>query len=477
MSEGIAQLEEIAQLEGITAELEGVEFGDKRLNKRSKHIIERLANNPEASVNAACDGESETMAAYRFFDNNSVEPSRILKPHFDATMRRIADHPVVLILQDTTELDFTKHPARDARCLNKENRFGLYEHIHLAVTPEQLCMGVVGAESFDRSPESLGKAAERAKLPIEEKESFRWLTGYRLASRISDQLSDTRIVSIADREADIHEIFEEAQERPTGADFVIRAKEDRCTPDLDPDSGPNAYHKVKDVVRESECRIRQTIDLPRTPKRKARVADLEIRVREVSIKPPRAHASSPSVTYNVVLVEEINGPGDGTDISWQLVTTLPIDTVEEIQRVIEYYRARWTIEKYFRILKTGCRVEEIQLETKSRLENCLALYMIIAWRLLYVTHSSRECPDLPCTVVFDDSEWKPVWRITTDRDLPEIAPTLSEFMPLLARLGGYNNRGAEPAPGPQVIWRGIRRMADFAIAWITFGPDGKERQE
>lgn len=456
--------------EGIEKELEGIDLGDKRLNRRSGGILEALAANPQASINSACEGWSDTLAAYRFFKNPAIKPDQILQPHVAATVRRINEHPVVLIVQDTTELDFSLHPPEDAECLNKEDRFGLYDHTHLAVTPEQLCLGVVGVEEFDRTPESLGKAKERATLPIEQKESLRWLTGYRLASRLAGETPTTQIVSVADREADIYDIFMEAEQHPTPADFIIRAKIERCTLERDPDSGPAAYRKVRDEVSDSELRTMRTIELPQTPKRKARQAELEIRAIEVVVKPPHARSSLPSVTYNVVLVEEINGPGDGTDVSWLLITSLPIDSVKDILRVIDYYVARWTVEVYFRVLKTGCRVEEIQLETMHRVKNCLAFYRIIAWRVMYLTHLNRECPSLPCDVVFADYEWMSVWKVTTKEEIPDTPPPLSEFMPLLTRLGGYNNRPGEPAPGPQTVWVGIRRMCDFATAWLAFGP-------
>jgi len=455
---------------GIEKELEGIDLGDKRLNRRSGSILEALAANPQASINSACEGWGDTLAAYRFFKNNSIEPDQILQPHVEATQRRIKDHSVVLIVQDTTELDFSLHPPDDAKCLNKEDRFGLYDHTHLAVTPEQLCLGVVGVEEFDRTPESLGKAKERATLPIEQKESLRWLTGYRLASRLAGETPATQIVSVADREADIYDIFMEAEQHPTPADFIIRAKIERCTLERDPDSGPAAYRKVRDEVSDSELRTMRTIELPQTPKRKARQAELEIRAIEVVVKPPHARSSLPSVTYHVVLVEEVNGPGDGTEVSWLLITSLPIDSVKEILRVIDYYVARWTVEVYFRVLKTGCRVEEIQLETMHRIKNCLAFYRIIAWRVMYLTHLNRECPSLPCDVVFADYEWMSVWKVTTKEEIPDTPPPLSEFMPLLTRLGGYNNRPGEPAPGPQTVWVGIRRMCDFATAWLAFGP-------
>ncbi len=187
-------------------------MGDERLNKRSKHLLEALAANPEASINAACNGWGDTVAAYRFFDNEVVSPEELLRPHREATLQRMAPHPVVLVVQDTTELDYTKHPPKDARCLNKPERFGLYSHLHLAVTPDKLILGVIGLDHFDRDPQTLGKSTERRSLPIEQKESFRWLEGYRLACQLAADSPGTRIVSVADREADIYDIFVEAQQ-------------------------------------------------------------------------------------------------------------------------------------------------------------------------------------------------------------------------------------------------------------------------
>lgn len=453
---------------GIAMELQGIDLGDKRLNQRGVRVLEALAANPEVSINAACGGWNDTLAAYRFFSNPAVEPTKILEPHIAATRHRMRQHPVVLVVQDTTELDFSSHAPRDARCLDKEYRLGFYDHTYLAVTPKRLCLGVVGGEQYDRDPESLGKSKERKGLPIEQKESLRWLTGYRQASQLAGDFPNTQIVSVSDSESDIYDIFVEAEQLDGSADFIIRAKEDRCTPQRDPESGPDAYCKVRDEVLASEIRTLRTIELPQTPKRAARTACLEIRALRVTVKPPHARSKLRRVTYNVVSVTEINGPQDGTDVSWLLLTTLPIDTVEEILLVIDYYVARWTIEIFFRVLKTGCRVEEIQLETLSRVKNCLALYKIIAWRVLYLTYLNRECPEQSCEIVFDECEWQSVCQVMLKQAPPKKPPTLSTFMSLVAQLGGYNQRAQDPPPGPQVIWTGLRRMTDFAIAWNAF---------
>jgi hypothetical protein len=460
--------------EGIVRELEGIDLGDKRLHRRSKKLLEALAANPEASINSACDGWADTQAAYRFFDNGAVTPEKILAPHRAATVERMRRQPVALIVQDTTELDYTAHPPRDAQCLNRPERRGLYDHTHLALTPDQLCLGMVGCEQFDRTPQSLGQADQRSTLPIEEKESLRWLTGYRLACELAAECPDTQIVSIADREADIYDIFVEAQQQQSAgrrAEYIIRARVERCLTERDPAAGAAAYRKVLDEVRAAPLLGKRTIELAQTPQRAARQATLEVRALTVTIKPPHARSHLPAVTLQVVLAEEVGGPDDGTAVSWLLLTSLPAATLAEALLVLDYYVARWLIEVYFRVLKTGCRVEQIQLETTARLKNCLAFYKIIAARVLYLTHLNRTAPQLPCTAVFAAEEWKSVWRVMKKQPLPKQPPQLSEFMAMLTQLGGYNNRAGEAPPGPQPLWIGIRRMLDFARAWLAFGPE------
>lgn len=459
--------------EGIEHELDGIHLGDERLNRRGKKVLQALASDPQASINGACDGWADTLAAYRFFDNSAVTPEKILAPHRDATVQRIHAQSVVLVVQDTTELDFTSHPPRDAQCLDKSYRFGLFDHTQLAVTPDRLCLGVVGCEQYDRTPASLGRTEKRSSLPIEEKESFRWLTGYREACRLAAACPATQIVSVGDREADLYDIFVEAEKSAEGtrAEFLVRARLPRCLLDRDPEAGAEAYRKVRDEVQNASPLGTRCIELGPTPQRSARKATLEIRARTVTIKPPHARSHLPPVTVQVMSADEIGGPGDGTDVSWLLITSLPLAGLADALLVLDYYVARWTIEIFFRVLKTGCRVEEIQLETTARLKNCLAFYKIIAARILYLTYLNRTAPELPCDAVFVAAEWKSVWRVVKKKPLPKRPPSLAEFMKLLTQLGGYNNRAKEAAAGSQPLWIGIRRMLDFARAWLTFGPE------
>lgn len=454
----------------IGHELGTIDLGDKRLNRRAGNLLETLARDPQASINSSCQGWAETQAAYRFFDNDLVQPAKILQPHREATLERMIEHKVVLIVQDSTELDYTPHPPKGAGPLHFENQRGYLDHTQLAITPEGLCLGVMDADIIARSDDDFGNAKQRESDPLETKEVFRWLQGYRRACQVQQQVPDTQIVSVADCEGDLYEVFVEAQQQSQSADFVIRAGKLRSLPELDQDAPGRTYLKMQDEIQKAKVIVVREVELQRTPKREARTARLEIRAQTMRIKAPHRKGRAPEVELNVVLVRELDPPDDGTAVEWLLVTSLPIDSVDDVLRVVNYYAARWGIEVYFRILKTGCRVEEIQLETTDRLLPCLMLYKIIAWRVMYLTFLGRECPELPCDVLFADHEWKPVWRIVTQTPAPDSAPRLDHFLLLLGQLGGHNGRRRDGAPGPQAIWVGIRRMSDFALAWREFGP-------
>ncbi len=457
----------------IRNELDNIDLGDQRLNQRGRRLLETLFADPAASINAACQGWTETQAAYRFFDNDNIPPKNILEPHQQATRARIAEHPVVLVTQDTTELDYSDHPPDGAGPLNSEKQRGFLDHSHIAFTPQGLCLGMVEVKIWARSDEGFGESKKRQYDPLETKEKFRWLEGYRHACDLQRQIPNTQIVSVSDCEGDIYELFTEVDQQGEGAsDYVIRAGKTRCLTDLDPDAGPATYRKLQQAMDVAPLVTVRQLELPRTPKREPRTATLEVRAQRVELKSPyRKHTKLPDVEINVVLVREVSPPSDDEAIEWLLITTLPIDTAEQVLLVVDYYTGRWPIEVFFRVFKTGCRVEEIQLETAARLRRSLMLYKIVAWRILYLTMLGRECPDLPCDVLFTADEWKPVWKITREEPIPESAPSLSEFLLLLAELGGHNGRTKDGAPGPQSLWVGIRRMTDFALAWRAFGPE------
>lgn len=463
----------------VEDELRGIDLGHARRNERCVLLMKRLAVDPQASINAACNGASEMVSATRFFQNEAVQEEDLLAPHRQATVERMKQERVVLVIQDTTEFDFSheKLVVRGTGPLNDETRLGLLDHVQLAVTPQRLCLGVLGTKMWARNPETFRTSEQRKFDPIESKESFRWLEGYREACRVAAELPDTQIISIGDAESDIYEYFLETEQAqsPARAEWLMRASENRALPERDEEAGPYAYRKLRDEIGGAKVIGKLILQLPRTPQRKARRAEFTVRAKRVCLKPPhRRDRTLPEISLNVILVRETDPPAGEEPIEWLLLTSLPINTYSQVKRAIAYYAARWTVEVFFRTLKTGCRVERLQLHTAARLRRCIMMYKVIAWRVLYVTMLGREAPDLPCDVLFSEEEWKAAWTICSKEPLPRKAPALKTFLPLVARLGGYKGRKCDAPPGPKTMWVTIRRITDFALAWVAFGPHAQE---
>lgn len=451
----------------VGEEVASAGFGDKRLDKRMAKVLDRLASRPTVSIPAACRGWAETQAAYRFFDNEAVTEHTVLAPHHEASIRRIGQERVVLLIQDTSEFDWTskQDKIRGLGPLNDESRRGVLAHPTLAVTPERLCLGVLNADLWVRA--ALGQREQRQRKAFADKESMHWLTGYRLACRVAEQTSDTQVVSIADREGDIYEIFAAAlpEEGRRKAAFIVRAQHDRAV-NIDDETG-----KLWEQAAQSMVLGHIIVAVPTSPTRKARDAKMTIQAMRVEPRIPyRPEGKLPQVTLNAVLIREVDPPEGEEAIAWLLLTNLPVSTFAEASHVVEYYGCRWMIEVFFRVLKTGCTVEKRQLEMTDRLLPCMALLMIVAWRILYVTWMGRTYPNLSCETVFTPEEWKSVWTVVKSKPIPTTPPTLSEFIAMVASLGGHLGRKYDRDPGSQTIWIGLQRLHDFARAWLAFGP-------
>jgi len=460
-----------------------VRLGDQRLNARAVSLLSALGQRPNLSIPAACQGRAELKAAYRFFDNDKVTYQAVLEPHIACTRARMAEHEVVLVVQDTSECDITRpeHEVVGAGELDGSRR-GFLLHEMQAFTPDGTPLGTLWAEIINRTDgvshaAAAEKERERKQTPIEGKESRRWLDGLRRAREEAQRLPGVRCVCVADSEADIYELFaEERGAQPV--DWLIRACQDRAL------GGAGGGHLRAEVLAtpvlyELELKVRgrrakaAAEDRARRQSRVTRQARVEVRARTVTLRPPyRPDRKLPPVTVNVVVVREPNPPAGEPAVEWLLVTTLPIGTPEQVRTVVAYYCVRWGIEVLFRTLKSGCRIEQRRFEDLERLLPCLAVYLIVAWRTLFACHLARECPDADCELVFEPSEWKAVWVAVHNRKPPKKAPKLSEMVHLIATLGGYLER-TNSEPGAQTLWIGMQRMYDLAWAWERFGPGTK----
>ena len=469
----------------VIEEMKTASLNDERLNKRLVRIVAALAERPTASIPAACGGKRETDAAYEFFDNPKVTFDQVLQPHFDATRQRIAQQKVVLFVQDTTEMDVTRPEQQvvGAGPMDSVSRRGAYLHLMEAFTPDATPLGAAWAEAWTRDDEYFSKPQKekrkrRKALPIEEKESFRWLEGLRQAREVAQQLPHVECICVADSESDIYHLFAEPRgDQPVH--WLIRACQERNAENTDGSHGairecvmaaPLLFTKeipVRGRHAKTSCETRT-----RRESRESRTAEVEVRAARVALQPPaNSDRPLPPVSVNVVLVREANPPEDEEPVEWILLTTLPIDTVEEVGQIIQYYCVRWMIEVFFRTLKSGCRVEERRFEHIDRLLPCLAVYLIVAWRTLMVCRLGHSCPDIDCEAVFEPSEWKSVWMAIHRKTPLRTPPKLVEMLRLIGQLGGYVNRPNRPdLPGPQTTWLGLQRMRDLAWAWDTFGP-------
>ncbi|MBF0219813.1 MAG: IS4 family transposase [Gammaproteobacteria bacterium] len=446
------------------AEMETADFGDERLNSRVVLLLEKLGQKPQISIPAACGGWAETMGAYRFFDNPKATFEKVLAPHQEATLQRMSAAKVVLLAQDTTEDDETLNLGpKGLGTLKETAKRDRRLHPTIAFTPERICLGVVRADYWNR--EEASPRAERRYKGVDEKESRYWIESYQASCALQGQLSDTMLVNVADREGDLYELFVEyASHAPqTQAQWIVRAAQNRRLQRAHKKEGP--HQKLWDTLAQSPTLGQLKVEVSARPNRPARTATVTVRSATVQLEPPaRVGYHLPALAINAVWVCEEDPPAKVEALEWMLLTSLPVDTYERATTVVAWYAVRWCIEIYFHVLKSGCQIKELQLETEERQLPCLALYMIIAWRVLFTMMLGRSCPELDCEIIFERKEWQAAYIVHFRKPPPATPPSLGELVTVIAQLGGYLNRKHDGPPGPQTIWIGLQRLSDFVIA-------------
>lgn len=435
------------------------EFGtvrlyDNRLRQRLYTVARDFYNRPQANISEACGSRSRTIGAYRFFQNEKISMDVVLTPHTEATIERIKAHPIVLAPQDTTTLNYSTHPATAGLgpIRNANDQFvGLILHDTLAFTEDGTPLGILDAQCWARDPQDRNKTLRRKQLPIEQKESMKWLRSYRKLSEIQKLCPDTTLVSIGDRESDIYELFLEACQADDGPKLLIRHNKSR--------QRKVEQQSLWDYMAHVEVSGALKIHVPRSGSRKARDTHVDIHFAAVELDPPSSRKPLPSVRVWAVYVHEQVAPQGATPIEWMLLTTAEVRDFNAATKCVEWYSGRWGIEVYHRTLKSGCRIKDRQLSTADRLEACLGVDMVVAWRIYHLTMLGRETPEVPCTTFFKDIEWKALYCYARKTPIaPERPPTLGEAMLMVGALGGHLGRKNDGPPGTQVLWRGIQRL-------------------
>ncbi|MCL6614777.1 MAG: IS4 family transposase [Firmicutes bacterium] len=448
----------------IMNEFAHVAVKDRRLVKRLQEMALLLAKKPGSSLPCACGSWAKTKAAYRLLDNRKITREVILASHRESTLARVKEHEIVLIPQDTTALDFSTHRKAEGLgpyATDREAR-GLLMHTAMAVTPEGVPLGVLSQKIWAREEASYGKRHRRKELSVAEKESRKWLEA--MDESLAGLPPGVMAVTIGDREADVYDLFLKASRE--GKELLIRATQDRRL------EGGRLLAEMEEAPLLGECLVKVARNpASNLPPREAR---LLVRARPVTLLPPlkRSGEGLPPVKLYAILAREIAPPPEVKEpIEWLLLTTLKVETMGEAAEKIGWYTQRWKIERYHYVLKSGCRVEELQLETAERLKKAIALYSVVAWQITWLTYQARETPEAPCTVVFDEKAWQTLYcLINNTAKPPKKPPTLKQVVFMLARLGGFLGRKGDGDPGVKVLWRGLRRLHDALEVLKTLQP-------
>lgn len=457
-------------MDWVESELATIDLGDQRLNKRAKKLLHTLGEKPSATIPVACRGWSEAKAAYRFFNHQKVTAAQILAPHIKSTLKRIETQSTVLLIQDTTQLNYSSQKQKKGiGPLNRDNHNGILLHPTIAVTETGTCLGVIDGFHWHRKKLHHKSRSEKNQMnlrtPITKKESYRWVNGYKIANKIANLVPHTRIVSIADREGDIYDLYHESivQTDNKQAEWLVRAVKSR--PLLNKNGKRKANNLWEAVQSEKVC-CQVEFKMPARKDRAARLVKQAVRVKKVTLHPPtgrRGKLRCGPVEVNALMATELRPPKGEKPIEWLFITSLPIDSADSAKLILQYYLCRWQIEIFFRIYKSGCQVEKLQLTTAERMGPCLALYLIIAWRILYMTLLGRHQPLVSCELVFDKKEWQIVYLVVKNKKPPKTPPHLYELIRMVATLGGFLNRKHDAEPGPTAIWIGLQRLRDFIL--------------
>ncbi len=432
----------MTSLNWAATEFESLDMGDPRRKRRLISLAEDFSAKPTASIPQACGDWADTQAAYRFFSNDKVQWRDILDAHIQSSVARMAGQDVVLCIQDTTELDFNGQKAAGLGPLSYESQRGMYVHPTYAVSTSREPLGVLDAWMWAR--EFKNDDGVRPGM----KESLRWIEGYERLAELAPKLPTTRLVYLADREADIIALMVCARDLDVPVDWLLRSKNNRTLPDGD---------KLWVSVTKEEPLGEIAFTLPKGREHNAREVVQAVWAKSVQLSDGKKGV----VHATCIVAKEINPPAGEKAVEWRLLTNRSAATLEQALELVGWYRARWEIEMLFHVFKNGCKIEDMQLERIERIERALVLYLIVAWRIARLMRLGRTCPDMDAALMFDRDEWRAAY-ILNRRKPPVNAPTLNEVVRLVARLGGFLARKGDGEPGVKTIWLGMQRVIDFA---------------
>lgn len=435
---------------------------DERHRKRLRMIAQAFAQKPTAPIPQACEDWSEAKGAYRFLENEAIEPAAIRQAHHEATLQRVRAHRVVLAVQDTSALNYSTHPATAGLGpigSHSPKTIGLLLHSTLAITPGGKPLGFL--HNAVRARSKRGLSGDRHQRKLAAKESYKWVESLKACQQLAPLCPETLLVNVTDREGDLYELFVEALrvESPAKVHLLVRARHDRKLED----HSRTLWQEVgrQPVASTLEVRVGRRGDQP------SRLAQLSVRFCAVQLRAPRRLSGQPSIQLWAIEARETRPPKGTKPIVWHLLTTLPVTCAAEAIQRVSWYAQRWQIEVIHKILKSGCKVEQRQLQTAPRLERVLSVDLVVAWRILALCKAARELPDDPISDWLPSAQWQALSFYVHQRtNRAPVVFTVREAVRWIARLGGFLARKGDGEPGTTTLWRGLEQLDAMTKMWL-----------
>jgi len=457
--------------EALDKELAGCRFCDPRLGRRFRRLVGQLATCLGQTIPLACQDWTNTKAAYRFLSNGRVNEAAILAGHFQATRERFAatDGPI-LVLHDTTEFSYTRESKKAIGILcrscgrkDKDGRprlhtvCGILMHSSLVVTTDGLPLGLAAIKFWTRrkfkGTNALKRKVNPTRVPIEAKESVRWLENVTQSTSLLGEPS--RCVHIGDRESDIYELFCAAQE--SGSKFLVRTCVDRVAGD--------GRHTIAAIMRRAKVKAIHTVEV-RDGKGVVSQATVRVKYQRLRVYPPVGKQKEyPPLMLTVIYAKEVSTPQGREKIDWKLITNLPVRSRKDAVEKLTWYAIRWRIETFHKILKSGCRAEASRLRTAQRIVNLIAVFCILSWRIFWMTMMNRVAPTASPLAALTEVETQLLDTLLPEKRKHRKA-TLSDYLIKIACLGGYLARANDSPPGNMVMWRGLSRLTDIELGFL-----------
>lgn len=435
---------------------------DRRHSRRLQLMATAFAQRPTAPIPQACANLAEAKASYRFVENERISPSAIRQAHHQATLERVRTHRLVLAVQDTTMLNYSTHPQTEGLGpigSHSPKTIGLLLHSTLVLTPRGQPLGFVHEAVRARRGTKL--AAKRHSRKLAQKESYKWVESLQACQELAPECPQTRWVNITDREGDLYDLFVQALQvaEPHRVHLLVRARHERKL------AGQDQSLWVE--VGRQRVAATLSVRVGRRGEQPSRLARLNLRFCQVQLQAPRRKAQQAPIQLWAVEAREVGPVRKGaTPILWRLLTTLPVSGAQEAIEKVQWYAQRWQIEVIHKVLKSGCQIEQRQMETAARLERVMAVDLVVAWRVLALCKAAREMPEDPISNWLPEAQWQALCCYVHRRSTPpRTAPSVRQAVRWIAQLGGFLARKSDGEPGTKTLWRGLQQLDAMTKMW------------